>query len=197
MFPLVPRGSTGSICLKSRHKSIQIPPIGWMLPVKSFRVRSRASNARLLVTGASFTTMALASWMTLQSAVPLLMLQTGMSIASKFKRILKVLCKVRPPVKSVAAIPLDAVANAILPSDLILARIRLIKKVPPKIVHLPDSYQPWNKIMSYTSRWSTVNKAALCSIVYSVHRLAVNLGHSLFPCDTPLQTYHCPLTTCV
>ena len=74
------------------------------------------------------------------------MLQTGMSIAFKSSGILNVLCKVRPLVKSVAAIPLNAVANAIL--DLILARIRLIKKVlpvPPGIAHLPHSYQPWNK----------------------------------------------------
>ena len=39
--------------------------------------------------------------------------------------------EVQPPVKSVAAIPLEAVANAILPSHLILARIRLIKNVLP------------------------------------------------------------------
>ena len=44
-------------------------------------MRSRASNACLLVIEALSTTNALASWMTLQSAVPLLMIQTGMSIA--------------------------------------------------------------------------------------------------------------------
>ena len=72
MLPLVPRGITGNIWLMSSHNNIQIPPIGWRLPVKSFRVRSRASNACLLVIGASSTAIALASWMTLQSTVPLL-----------------------------------------------------------------------------------------------------------------------------
>ena len=79
--------------------------------------------------GASSTTVALPSWITLHSAVPFLMLQMGMSIAYKSKGILKVLCKVRPPVNNVAAIPLDAVANAILPSDRSFAKIRLIKNV--------------------------------------------------------------------
>ena len=37
----------------------------------------------------------------------------------------------RPPVNNVAAMPLDAVANAILPSDRSFAKIRLIKKVLP------------------------------------------------------------------
>ena len=59
------------------------------------------------------------------------MLRIGMSMAYKSKVILKVLCKVCPPVNSVAAIPLDAVANAILPSDRSFARIRLIKNVLP------------------------------------------------------------------
>ena len=45
------------------------------------------------------------------------MLHMGMSIAYKSKGILKVLCNVQPPVNNVAAMPLDAVANAILPSD--------------------------------------------------------------------------------
>ena len=59
------------------------------------------------------------------------MLHIGMSIACKSSGILKVLCNVRPPVNNVAAMPLDAVASAILPSDYSLARIRLIKKVLP------------------------------------------------------------------
>ena len=61
----------------------------------------------------------------LNHAVPFLILQTGMSTAFKSRGILKVLCKVRPPAKSVAAILLVAVANVISPSDLILARIRM------------------------------------------------------------------------
>jgi len=77
--------------------------------VKSLRVQSRALNVHLLVTGVSSTTMALVSWVTLQGEVPLLRLQTGICIAFKSSGILKVLCKVRPPVKSVAAILLDAV----------------------------------------------------------------------------------------
>ena len=61
------------------------------------------------------------------------MLQIGMPIAwhCKSSGILKVLCNVWPPVNKVAAMPLDAVANAILPSDHSLARMRLIKKVLP------------------------------------------------------------------
>ena len=55
----------------------------------------------------------------------------GMSIAYKSSGILKVLCNVGPPVNNVAAIPLDAVANAILPSDHSFAKIRLIKNVLP------------------------------------------------------------------
>ena len=56
-----------------------------------------------------------------------------MSIACKSNGTLKVLCKVRPPVNKVATIPLDAAANAILPSDQSFAKIRLIKKV----LHVP------------------------------------------------------------
>ena len=59
------------------------------------------------------------------------MLHMGMSIACKSSGILKVLCNVWPPVNNVGAMPLDAVANAILPSDHSLARIRLIRKVLP------------------------------------------------------------------
>ena len=113
--------------------------------------------------------MALASWMTLQSTVPFLMLQTGMSIAFKSSGILKVLCKVRPQVNSVAAIPLDAVANVILTSDLILARIRLIKKVLPvppgasKNNTSPSFPSTMEQKQSYPFCWSAVSKAALRS----------------------------------
>ena len=92
---------------------MHIPPIGWFLSVKSLRVQSNALNASLLVMGASSTTVALPFWITLHSAVPFLMLQMGMSMAYKSKGILKVLCKVRPPVYNATAIPLEAVANAI------------------------------------------------------------------------------------
>ena len=94
-------------------------------------MRSNASNASLFVMGASSTTVSLPSWITLQSAVPFLMLHTGISIACKSSGTLKVLCKVQPPVNNIAAIPLDAVANAILPSDRSLAKIKFIKKVLP------------------------------------------------------------------
>ena len=60
---------------------MHIPPIGWLLPVKSLRVQSKALNASLSVMGASYTTVALPSWITLQSAVLFLMLQIGMSKA--------------------------------------------------------------------------------------------------------------------
>ena len=63
-----------------------------------------------------------------------------MSIAYKSSGILKVLCNVRPPVNNVAAILLNAVANAILPSDRSFANIRLIKKVLP--VHPKITYHP-------------------------------------------------------
>ena len=108
---------------------MHIPPIGRSLPVKSLSVRSRASNASLFVMGASSTTVTLPSYITLLSAVPFLILHMGMSIAYKSKGILKVLCNVQPPVNNVAAIPQDAVANAILPSERSFARIRLIKNV--------------------------------------------------------------------
>ena len=62
--------------------------------------------------GASSTTVALSSCITLLSAVPFLMLHIGISIAYKSSRILKALCNVQPPVNNVAAIPLNAVANA-------------------------------------------------------------------------------------
>ena len=110
---------------------MHVPSISWLLPVKSLRVRSRALNAGLFVISVSSTTTALLSWITLQSAVPFLMLHIGMSIACKSNGILNMLCKVRPPVNNVAAIPLDAVANAILPSDQSFARIRLIRNVLP------------------------------------------------------------------
>ena len=99
---------------------MHIPPIGWSFPVKSLSVRSRVSNASLFVMGASSTTVAL-PYVTLLSAVPFLMLQIGMSIACKSSGILKVLCKVQPLINNVAAMLLDAVANAILPSDHSLA----------------------------------------------------------------------------
>ena len=57
--------------------------------------------------------------------------------------ILKVLRNVWPPVNNVAAVLLDAVANAILPSDRSLARIKLIEKilpVPPEITYHPHHY---------------------------------------------------------
>ena len=115
-----------------------------MVGRKSLSVQSRASNESLFVVGASSTTVALPSCITLLSAVSFLMLQMGMSIACKSSGILKVLCKVQPPVNNVAAMSLDAVANAILPSDRSLARIRLIKKVlpvPPKITCYPHHYR--------------------------------------------------------
>ena len=130
---------------------MHIPPIGWSFPVKSLSVPSKALNASLLVIGASSTTVALPSCITLLSAVPFLMLHMGMSIACKSSGILKVLCNVRPPVNSVAAMPLDAVASAILPSDRSFARIMLIKKsylFPleyPKIIYHLHHYQSLNK----------------------------------------------------
>ena len=78
------------------------------------------------VMGASSTTVALPSCIILLSAVPFIMLHMGMSIAYKSSGILKALCNVRPPINNVAAIPLDAVASAILPSDRSFAKIRLI-----------------------------------------------------------------------
>ena len=127
MFPLAPPWITGKIYLKSPHSNMHIPPIGRSLPVKSLSVRSMASNASLFVMGASSTTVALPSCITLLSAVPFLILHMGTSIAYKSKGILKVLCNVCPPVNNVVGFPLDVVANAILPSERSFARIRLIK----------------------------------------------------------------------
>jgi len=115
----------------------------------------------------------------------------GISIACKSSGILKVLCKVQPPVNNVAAIPLDAVANAILPSDHSLARIILIKKSylfhleHPKINCLPHFYLPWNR-SNHTppaDLWLTMPHVAL-------HRLAVHFNHNLFLGDIPMQAYH-------
>ena len=108
--------------------------------------------------GASSTEVALPSCITLLSAVPFLMLQIGMAIACKSSGTLKVLCNVWPPVNKVAAIPLDAVANAILPSDHSLARMRLIKNVLPvppgasKNNIPPSSPSIIEQKQSYTSR---------------------------------------------
>ena len=69
-------------------------------------------------------------------------------MAYKSKGILKVLCKVRPPVNNVAAIPLDAVANAILPSDWSFAKLKmsyLYHLEHPKITYHPGYSQSWNK----------------------------------------------------
>ena len=91
-------------------------PSHWLaLTCQVFESPIKCLKCKLVVMGASFTTVTLPSWITLQSAVPFLMLQIGMSMAYKSKGILKVLCKVWPPVNNVAAIPLDVVANAILP----------------------------------------------------------------------------------
>ena len=59
------------------------------------------------------------------------MLHKGTSVLYRSNGILKVLCKVRPPTKRVAAIPLEAVASAILFSDQSFAKIRLSRNVLP------------------------------------------------------------------
>ena len=59
------------------------------------------------------------------------MLHKGTSVLFRSNGILKVLCKVRPPTNSVAAIPLEAVARAILPCDRSLAKIKFSRKVLP------------------------------------------------------------------
>ena len=61
----------------------------------------------------------------LLSAVPFLMLHIKMSIAYKSSGILKVLCNVRPLVNNVGAIPLDAVANAMLPLKCSFAKLKM------------------------------------------------------------------------
>jgi len=89
--------------------------------------------------------------------------------ACKSKEILKVLCKVCPPVKRVAAIPLEAVPKAMLPTDLSLARIRFIKKVLPVQIKNkipPSSLSIMEQSVSHgakcqTSRWSAVSKGKL------------------------------------
>ena len=92
-----------------------------------------------------------------------------MSIACKSNGIFNVLYKVRPQVNNVVAIPLDALANAILPSDQSFARIRLIKKillVPPRASKntMPPSFLSiMEQKQSYTSCWSVISKVTLCS----------------------------------
>ena len=81
--------------------------------------------------GASSATVALLSCITLQNTVPFLILHMGMFIAYKSKGILKVLCNVQPPVNNVATILLDAMANAIFPSERSFVRITFIKSVLP------------------------------------------------------------------
>ena len=77
--------------------------------------------------------------------------------------------KIRPPLKRVVTIPLDAVANAILTSELIFARISLIKNVLPVSPGASKKRTPSSFLLTveqkdlYTSRWSTVSKAALHS----------------------------------
>jgi len=56
------------------------------------------------------------------------MLHKGTSVLFRSNGILKVLCKVRPPTNSVAAIPLEAVARA---SDRSLPKIKFSRKVLP------------------------------------------------------------------
>ena len=65
ILPLVPPRTTGNICQKSPHSSMHLPPIGWLFPVKSLRVWSGTSNVSLFIMGASTTTNALPSWITL------------------------------------------------------------------------------------------------------------------------------------
>ena len=52
---------------------MHILPIGLLLPIKSLRVQSKASNTSLFIVGASPTTVALPSWIILHSAMPFLM----------------------------------------------------------------------------------------------------------------------------
>jgi len=70
---------------------MQQQSISWSLPVKSLTVQSSVSKACLLAIEISSTTMVLASWMTFQRAVPLLILHSGMSMVFKSSGILKVL----------------------------------------------------------------------------------------------------------
>ena len=77
----------GKICQKSSHSSMYIPPIGRSLPVKTLRVRSKASNARLFVMHGCFvhySCLTLTSCIFLLSAVPFMMLHMGISIACKW-----------------------------------------------------------------------------------------------------------------
>jgi len=58
---------------------------------------------------------------------PFLMLHTGFSVNTKFSGSLKVEWAVLPPCSNVAAIPDDATAIAIFPSDLIFAAVKFIQ----------------------------------------------------------------------
>ena len=152
----VPRGMTGRICRKSPQKRVAMPPIGQSLQVMSLRVRSTASKASRCVIGASSTIMAWQSLITLASAVPLLI--AHMSTRVTLSGILKVECSIRPPVSSVAAIPLDAVARAMCPCDRTVDKMRFMRKVlPVPLGTSTKTIPPWppstKDIIWY--RWST------------------------------------------
>ena len=85
------------------------------LPWRSTRMlvcKCLTTTWSLFVKGASSTSVALSFLDYPTQCSAFLILQIGMSMAYKFKGILKVLCKVLPPVNNVVEILPDTVANA-------------------------------------------------------------------------------------
>ena len=119
------------------------------------------------------------------------MLHMGMSIAYISSGTLNVLCKVWPPINNVAAIPLDAVANAILPSDRSLARMRLIKNVLPVPPGASKNKMPPSFLSTIEQKQSYLpaGPRLIITVVYAApHRFAVHLDCNLSLDDTPVQT---------
>ena len=132
--PRVPFGMIGKICRKSPPKQTTTPPnrqSSWRM---SRKVQSTASNTcRCCITASSQNTKTV-SRISVASAFCAGILQvesTWISIG-----ILKCECAVIPPSSNVAAIPDDATARAMWPSDRTFANVKLMRNVfpvPPKL----------------------------------------------------------------
>ena len=160
---IVPFGITGSVWRKSPASSTKTPPMRFPLPRRSWSVRSKASNACLCAMVHSSQTISSHSCKTLASPVPLLMLQSGASQCVKFRGSFSVECAVRPPWSSVAAIPEEATAIAILDRCRIFARSKLMTNVlpvppgasrnsnPPAFLSIRSNIALWAALWSTTS----------------------------------------------
>ena len=87
------------------------------------------------------------------------------------KGILKMTRSVLPPCRSVAVMPLEAVANTILPCDLIFERMRLIRYVSPVIPRCIEKHDIHGVLLLGTFSCSSISRNALHTWCWPLVRL--------------------------